>query len=295
MTKQEISLVIDGNYLIFQSFYASYRGDLTNILRNDEGFPTNALQLFLMQMIKLIKHIKPKYLFIAFDAPGKTKRHLQYSKYKSGRASSPNELYLQIDKIKEILSVLKLPWFQQFGDEADDLVATYVTKIPGKKFIFSADKDLLQLVSSDVEVILNKKNEYLHINEQNFVEFYHIKPNQIATYKGLKGDPSDNLPGVCGIGDITAIKLIKAFNDFDNIYKNIENSNLFTKSIKEKLLAGYSDGKMCYELAKLNTDVSDFDLNIQKYLLNIDLEAANDVLDQLQLNTVKSWLIKLKK
>ncbi|TDV23272.1 DNA polymerase-1 [Mycoplasmopsis mustelae] len=286
------NLVIDGNYLIFQSFYASYRGDTSAILRSSNGFPTNAIQLFLMQMIKLIRYIKPTHLFIAFDAPGKTKRHLEYQEYKSGRARSPDELYLQVEKIKQILTELNISWKQQRGDEADDLIATYVKKLPGEKFVFSADKDLLQLVDSKTTILQRKKDDYLHITLDNFYDLFSMQPNQITSYKGLKGDSSDNLPGIKGIGDKTAIKLLEDFGNFENIHTNIANSN-YSKGIKEKILSGYQVGKMCFELSKLNTNVFDFDTNADSYLIKLNLNNANKTLEELQMHTVIKWLKKL--
>ncbi|WAM02411.1 5'-3' exonuclease [Mycoplasmopsis felis] len=211
------NLVIDGNYLLFQSFYASYRGDINTILRTSKGIPTNAIQLFLMQLLKLLKEIKPTHLFITFDAYGQTLRHLQYQEYKSGRAKAPDELYIQMNLIKEILTKLNIKWLEQEGYEADDLIATFTTLLPGNNFVFSADKDLLQLVNSKTTLIHRKSDKYLYITNKNFYDLFEINPEQITSFKGLKGDPSDNLPGIKGVGDKTVLnywmnlKILKEF------------------------------------------------------------------------------------
>ncbi|UWV79227.1 DNA polymerase I [Mycoplasmopsis felis] len=286
------NLVIDGNYLLFQSFYASYRGDINTILRTSKGIPTNAIQLFLMQLLKLLKEIKPTHLFIAFDAYGQTLRHLQYQEYKSGRAKAPNELYIQMNLIKEILTKLNIKWLEQEAYEADDLIATFTNLLPGNNFVFSADKDLLQLVNSKTTLIHRKSDKYLYITNKNFYDLFEINPEQITSFKGLKGDPSDNLPGIKGVGDKTAIKLLNEFKDFDGIFRNID-SPIITKSLREKLKDGYEQGLLCFNLAKLNFNIPNFNTQIGDYELSINLDAGISLLEELELKIVIKWLAEL--
>ncbi|QKT05306.1 5'-3' exonuclease [Mycoplasma sp. OR1901] len=292
MEKNKKSLVIDGNYLMFQSFYATYRGEGSLILSNSFGVPTNAIQAFMMQFLKLVKFVQPDSIFIAFDAKGPTKRHEVFEDYKSGRNKAPDILYPQFDWIKKLLTDLNVVWQEKLGDEADDLIATYCSKVEGHKYIFSADNDLLQLVNKNVTILRKDKTNYKEINIDNFVETFKFRPEQLTSYKGLKGDSSDNLPGVFGIGDKTAITLLEKYDNFENIYKNLENNKELTKSVVNKLMNGYESGLMTYNLAKLNYDVMDFEPNLDYYKVKINYNNAMDVLMELELSTVINELRK---
>ncbi|WP_223211610.1 5'-3' exonuclease [Mycoplasmopsis citelli] len=284
-------LLIDGNYLMFQSFYATYRGDLNTIMRSSKGVATNAINLFLLQVIKLIRFYNPKYLFIAFDAATKTARHLAYPQYKANRIKAPNEIFLQFDLIKQLLNKLNLVHLEIDGAEADDLIATASKKFNFdnlEKLIFSRDKDLLQLVNSTTSVIdKDNQSNYQLITNENFYDIYNLYPAQIVDYKALKGDPSDNLPGIKGIGDKTAIKLLDEFKTFKGIYEHLDE---LSTSLKNKLLASKDQGQMCYDLAKLNPNVLEFHLNKEDLVLNISVEKALQMLEELELNVVTKYL-----
>ncbi|RIV16962.1 5'-3' exonuclease [Mycoplasmopsis gallopavonis] len=292
--KQEetLSLVIDGNYLMFQSFFATQKNYGGELLRSSKGVPTNAITTFISQLVKLVSFFKPSKLFIAFDAKEKTSRHLQYSEYKSGRSKAPEELFIQFDLIKQILGKLEIQFLQISGYEADDLIAAYCSKIPGLKLIFSRDKDLLQLVNNDVAVIEKNSVGYQLIDNHNFFEKFGFYPYQVVSFKGLKGDSSDNLPGVKGIGDIIAKKLLAKFDNFEGIYQNIESKEI-TEAIRKKLIAGKEEGYMSYNLAQLISDVPGFDANPLLYTLTINFPQAEELLDELELNTNKRLLKSL--
>ncbi|AKA49843.1 hypothetical protein VO56_00960 [Mycoplasmopsis gallinacea] len=288
--KNKLSLVIDGNYLMFQSFYATYRGDIDKIMRSSKGVPTNALSLFLFQLLKLLNYFEPTHLFVAFDSYSKTKRHELYEEYKSGRAKAPNELWEQFKLIKEILSKLKVNYLENPGDEADDLIATYCSKIDGEKVIFSRDKDLLQLVNSNTSVIEKSDWDYELIDIDNFVDNYGITPNQIPDYKGLRGDSSDNLKGVKGIGDKTAIKLLNEFTTLENLYENLESKSI-TNSVRNKLILDKDSAFFCKQLAILNKEVDVLNLDINAYDINLlDPSEAEEMLDDLELRKVSEYL-----
>ncbi|AMD81049.1 DNA polymerase I [Mycoplasmopsis canis PG 14] len=290
------SLVIDGNYMMFQSFYATYRGDISSILKTSKGIPTNAVSVFLSQLVKLIKFINPDNLMIAFDANSKTKRHEIFPEYKSGRTKAPVEIFEQFDIIKKLLSLLNIKWIEKAGDEADDIIGTYCKKMIGKKFIFSSDKDLLQLVDEDTSYIVKKGIEISLIDNDNFHSIYEINPSQITTYKGLKGDSSDNLPGVKGIGDKTAIKLINTYGYFENIYKNLDEGTLKeTKGTLEKLIKGRSEGFLSYELSKINTNVLELPLENDFYQINLNYDDAKSYIKELELQKFEKDLINLLK
>ncbi|UBX98520.1 DNA polymerase I [Mycoplasmopsis synoviae] len=283
----EKALIIDGNYLMFQSFYATYRGDINVILRTSNGTPTNAITLFLKQLVKYLVFYKPDYLFIAFDAKERAKRHELLDGYKANRIKAPQELFIQFDLIKEILKEMKVFYYESAGDEADDLIATFCRNFESlEKFIFSRDKDLLQLVNKNTRVFF-KDEEVTYLN---FFEKYQINPDQIIDFKALKGDPSDNLPGIKGIGDKTAIKLLNEFKTFENIYQNLD-SKLISEKVKNNLLKGKENGMLCYQLAKLNYEVEVLPKNLDLFKLNIDLKASEKILDELELNTTKKMLL----
>ncbi|WP_426460920.1 5'-3' exonuclease [Mycoplasma hafezii] len=286
----KISLVVDGNYLMFQSFYATYYGNPEGILRNKAGVPTNGISVFLTQLSQLIKEFQPDNLFIAFDAKEKTKRHEQYEGYKDGRTKAPSELFIQFKLIKELLTKLNIKHQEVAGFEADDLIAAYCKNIPGQKYIFSHDRDLMQLINEDVSVINKVKKGfsayYDLIDIYNFEDIFGYPYQHVIDYKALKGDSSDNLPGVKGIGDKTAIDLIYKFGTFDNIYKNI-NSDQITNAVRNKLKNGEATGRMCYDLTVLNPDIADFNTDTNFYHYHISFDNAVDMFNELELNKAK--------
>ena len=228
-------ILVDGNNLLFRSYYATaYNG---NFMKNSKGFPTNALFGFTNMMNKIIEEEKPTYIMVAFDK-GKTFRHDKYDFYKQGRIETPNELKLQFPKAKELLDAMGIKHFEIDNYEADDIIGTlaeYCNEDPNFiGTIISSDKDLLQLISNDIDIKLLKQKDYIRYNEKTFTEEYGIKPINIIDLKALMGDSSDNIPGVKGIGEKTALKLLQEYKTLDGIYENI---NKITGKTKEKLLA----------------------------------------------------------
>ncbi|WP_029608550.1 5'-3' exonuclease [Mycoplasma simbae] len=282
MTKERF-LLVDGNFLMFQSFYASLnsRGPL---MQDSHGRSTNGVHVFLMTLKKVIDYVNPHYLFIAFDAFGKTKRHELYDEYKAGRTKAPEEIFDQFRYIKQILTSFNIRWFEQVGDEADDLIAT-LSQIDGPaKFIYSKDQDLLQLVNEETNVIYKTKaGDFDLYSLDNFEYFHQIKPHQIPDLKGLAGDSSDNIKGVAGIGPKGAINLINTYGSIESIYENIDKIKGATQ---KKLIDGKNDALFCKDLTKLNKCVnmdkqidgySIVKINVEKGLAelnNFDLAAA---------------------
>ncbi|QDF64928.1 5'-3' exonuclease [Mycoplasma nasistruthionis] len=286
-------LIIDGNYLMFQSFHASYNPNF--FMQNSAGIPTNAINLFLIQMIKLIKYYQPTHLFIAFDSKEKSFRHELYDNYKEGRSKAPNELFIQFDLIKQILSKLNIVHQEQPGYEADDLVAAYCKLAANDetKIIFSRDKDLHQLIDQNTSVIIKDKtnNEYALLTDQNYFDNYNFYPNQVPDFKALAGDSSDNLPGVKGIGEKTAINILNLYGNIKNLYQDQASWPVnLTKSVIKKITENQADAEFCYKMATLNPNVENFDVNLEKYELKINLNNALDLLTELELKTVISYL-----
>lgn len=258
-------ILVDGNNLLFRSYYATaYTG---NLMKNSKGFPTNALYGFINMINKIVKEEKPVYMIVAFDK-GKTFRHEKYDFYKDGRSETPDELKMQFPVAKEILGYMGIKYYEIDNYEADDIIGTFAeycnkdTDYIGT--IISSDKDLLQLISSDVDIKLLKQKDYIRYNEETFRADYGIDPIKIIDLKALMGDPSDNIPGVKGIGEKTALKLLQEHGSLDGIYENIESIKGKTK---EKLLEGKNDAYMSYEIATIVKDVP-LEINIDdiKYL-----------------------------
>lgn len=257
-------ILIDGNNLLFRSYYATaYKG---SILRNSKGFPTNALFGFINMLNKIISEENPSYMMIAFDK-GKTFRHEKYKEYKDGRKETPDELKKQFPVAKEIAKAMGIPCFEIDGYEADDIIGTFAKEVDlNDNFIatiISSDKDLLQLISDDVEVKLLKSNDYIRMNKNTFIATYGFTPEKITDLKGIMGDASDNIPGVKGIGEKGAISLIQKYGKIENIYNNIEEIKGKTK---EKLLNDKENAFFSKELATIYKDVPiDKDLTKIKY------------------------------
>ncbi len=251
-------VLIDGNNLLFRSYYATaYSG---NMMKNSKGEPTNALYGFVNMLNKIINEEKPEYLLVSLDK-GKTFRHDNYEDYKAGRAETPDELKVQIEQAKDLLDSMGIKWLEAKGYEADDIIGTVsnmVTNVDDfNALIVSSDKDLLQLINESVQVKLLKLKDYILMDHDTFFKQYGIEPNKMIDLKGLQGDASDNIPGVKGIGEKTALKLLQEYKSVENIYVNIENVK---GKMKDKLIESKDDAFMSKQLATIYKEVP---LNIE--------------------------------
>ncbi|MEG1597167.1 MAG: DNA polymerase I [Bacilli bacterium] len=277
-------VLIDGNNLLFRSYYATaYSG---NVMRSSKGVPTNAVLGFINMLNKIILEEEPKYLLIAFDK-GKTFRHEKFLKYKAGRSETPKELKEQFPIIKDVLNKMGIKYLEVDNYEADDIIGTYAKQADiNDDFIatiISSDKDLLQLISKDVEVKLLKSNDFIRMDRNTFYETYQIEPIRIIDLKSLEGDPSDNIPGVKGIGEKTALTLLKEYETLDNIYLNIEN---IKGSVKEKLIKDKEAAYDSYYLATIYKDIPlPLELEELKYEVNNSLEYIK-LLNELELYSI---------
>lgn len=246
-------IMVDGNNLLFRSYYATaYTG---NYMRNSKGFPTNGLLGFANMINKIINEEKPEYMIVAFDK-GKTFRHEKYDFYKGGRSETPLELKQQFPKAKEMLEAMGIKYYEIDNYEADDIIGTFAKYCDEDDdydgTIISSDKDLLQLISDHVDIKLLKQKDYIRYNLESFRNDYGIEPINIIDLKALMGDSSDNIPGVKGIGEKTALKLLHEYKTLDNLYKNIEN---IKGSVKNKLETDKDNAFMSYEMATIVRDV----------------------------------------
>ncbi len=277
-------LLVDGNNLLFRSYYATaYNGV---IMRNSKGFPTNGLYGFINMMNRIIREEKPSYILVAFDK-GKTFRHEAYDEYKAGRSDTPNELKQQFPVAKEVLKAMGIEYYEMDYYEADDIIGTlsHLAHVDPEFDceIISSDKDLLQLIEDDVVVRVLKSNDYMIMDRDKFIETYGIEPIKMIDLKALMGDSSDNIPGVSGIGEKTAIKLISEYGSIDNLYENIDSVK---GKMKEKLIR---DKDNCYKslhLATIVKDISlDFTLEDCKYT-GIDQFKLKSILEELEFHSL---------
>ena len=263
-------VLIDGNNLMFRSYYATaYAG---NLMKNSKGFVTNALYGFANMMNKIIHEEEFSYILVAFDK-GKTFRHDTYSQYKAGRIETPADLKNQFPKAKEMLDAMGIKWYETDGYEADDIIGTLskiATDNDYETLIVSSDRDLLQLINDKVTVKLLKTKDYIMMTKDAFVSEYNLEPIKIIDLKGLQGDKSDNIPGVKGIGEKTALKLLQDYGSLENIYVNIDN---IKGKVKENLINYKDDAFASKQLATIYKEVPlDFTLEDTLY------RGANDKL-----------------
>ena len=246
-------VLVDGNNLLFRSYYATaYSG---NIMRNKDGFPTNGIYGFVNMINKIIAEEKPEYMMVAFDI-GKTFRHEKYADYKGGRNATPEDLKIQFPVAKKILTAMGIKYLECDGYEADDIIGTismWCEKDDDyEALIVSSDKDLLQLISDETTVKLLKTKDYIWMDKKTFIDTYGFDPIHMIDLKALMGDSSDNIPGVKGIGEKGAIKLVSEYQTLDNIYDNINNIKGATQT---KLIEGHESAYYSKDLVTIYREV----------------------------------------
>src|SRR3989344_268235 len=231
MTKKLV--LIDGHALVHRAFHA-----LPPSMSSPAGVPTNAVYGFISVLIKTIKDLRPEYIVATFDLAGPTFRHEEFAEYKAHREKAPDDLHVQVPLVKDILGAFGVPVYEKEGFEADDLIGS-IAEITKKNkdiqtIIATGDLDTLQLVEGERVIVSSLKggiNDIAVYDEKRVEERYGIKPKQMVDFKGLKGDPSDNIPGVPGVGDKTASALIQAFGNIENLYNELES---YKKNSKKK-------------------------------------------------------------
>ena len=246
-------ILVDGNNLMFRSYYATaYSG---SIMRNSKDFPTNALYGFVSMINKIIDEEKPEYMAVAFDI-GKNFRKDKYQDYKAGRHETPQDLKLQMPVAREILDKMGIKHFELEPYEADDIIGTLAKMADNDPdfdaTVVSSDRDLLQLISDVVDVKLLKQKGHIRYNPQTFYEDYKIAPINIIDLKALAGDSSDNIPGVKGVGEKTALTLLQKYTTLENIYDHIDE---IKGKLQEKLINDKDNAFFSKEIATIYRDV----------------------------------------
>lgn len=279
-------VLIDGHSILNRAFYGV--PDLTN----SEGLHTNAVYGFLNIMLKILEEEKPQYLAVAFDRKEPTFRHERYKEYKGTRKPMPEELHQQVPVIQEVLSAMGIPVVTQAGIEADDILGTIATNAQREGMevsLVSGDRDLLQLASDKILIRVPKTKrsgtEIENYHGEDVVEKYGVTPAQIIDMKGLMGDSSDNIPGVPGVGEKTAIKILAAFPTVEEAYERIE--EVEPKRARELLRANKDLAFLSKELATIKTDCDvPFSLEEARYE-NIFTEEAYAWIKKLELKSLE--------
>ena len=255
-------ILVDGNNLLFRSYYATaYTG---NVMKNSKGFPTNALYGLVTMINKIILEEKPNYIAVAFDI-GKNFRKCKYDFYKEGRQQTPDDLKKQMPYARKLLNKMGIKTLELEPYEADDIIGTLASEVERDDnfiaTIVSSDKDLLQLLSEQVDIKLLTQKDYIRYNPKTFYDDYKINPINMIDLKALAGDPSDNIPGVKGIGEKTALSLLQKYPTIEEIYNHIDEIKGKTK---EKLIIDKDNAFMSKEIATIYREVP-IDLNLEDY------------------------------
>lgn len=246
-------LIFDGNALIHRSYHA-----LPPTMKTSQGEVVNAVYGFTAFVLRAIKEFKPEMVAVAFDEKGGNFRHETYKEYKANRVKAPDDLYAQIPRAREVAEILEIPVFRIAGCEADDVIGTLVSKVKdAEKIIVTGDMDTLQLVDKTTKVYTMSRgfNDSILYDEKQVRERYGLEPDQIVEFKALRGDPSDNIPGVRGIGEKGAIELLQEFKTLKNIYKNLKSETIKPR-IKELLETYKDDAFMSHDLATIRRDIA---------------------------------------
>ncbi|OIP78592.1 MAG: hypothetical protein AUK17_01970 [Parcubacteria group bacterium CG2_30_44_18] len=247
-------VLIDGNALVHRAYHALPK------LTTKKGELVNAVYGFISILLKVLNDLKPDYVAATFDLAGPTFRHEEFKDYKATRVRAPQELYDQLSRVKQVLTALNVPIYEQQGFEADDVIGTLARQASEEKkedvetIIVTGDLDTLQLVNEKVKVYTLKKgiNDTILYDEKAVRGRYGLSPEQMPDFKGLKGDPSDNIPGVPGVGDKTAADLLKEYDTIENLYENV---GLLPQKIGDKLEEYKEQAAFSKYLATIKTDV----------------------------------------
>lgn len=277
-------LLLDSNSIMNRAFYA------LPPLTNSEGLHTNAVFGFTSMLFKMCEEIKPDYVVAAFDRKAPTFRHTEYADYKAGRKKMPDELAEQFPVIKELLKLLSISIFEIDGFEADDIIGTLAVFAESKGmevYILTGDRDALQLASDNIKVVITKKGvtEKEIYDRERMINDFGVTPKEFIDVKGLMGDASDNIPGVPGVGEKTAFKLIQSFGSIENLLMNLE--EVSGKKLKENLMTYSEQAIFSKKLATIITEVPiNIDLEDIKSQEGFDREAVRKLFFKLQFKSL---------
>jgi 5'-3' exonuclease len=285
-------LIVDGSSVLVRAFFASaFRG---RIMQTASGIYTNAVFGFLNMLISAIKEFEPSHLFIAWDVSRDTFRRELYPAYKGTRGELPAELLTQFDTMRDVLDALRIAQYQDERYEADDILGTLASQAAAashKVTILTGDRDALQLVGEHVTVSIMKKgvSELEHFTPSYLLESWGLTADQIPDLKGLMGDTSDNIPGVPGIGEKTAKKLLDAYDTLENV---ISHSDQLKGKVRERIETHQDLAILSKRLATIITDVP-LSISLQDCLMAFDLDSAAAKFQELELHRPLTQLKRL--
>ena len=281
MAKQRL-LLIDGNSILNRAYFA------LPPLNDKEGRNVNAVYGFTNILLKVLSDYSPDKLVVAFDMRGHNFRKDIYPEYKANRHGMPDDLAAQMPVLHELLAAMKITVVEKGGVEADDIIGTISKAFDGESYVVSGDRDMLQLVSDKTTVLLTKKGvtEVEVLNPETLKSTYNLTPSQIIEYKALRGDTSDNIPGVRGVGEKTALSLLEKYGNIDALYENIDNEK---GALKDKLVEGKEMAYVSRVLATIVTD-ADVDYDLNSAGLPVYDEAVKKLMETLQFRSIVSRL-----
>ncbi len=271
-------LIVDGNSILNRAFYG------VRPLTTKDGLPTNAVYGMYTILSKNIAMVQPDYCVVAFDLKAPTFRHKMYSEYKANRKGMPEELASQLPYAKRCMSAMGFTVLELEGYEADDILGTVSARSSERgihSYLLTGDRDSLQLINDDITVLLATNKETVNFDREHFRDTYGLDPSQFVDVKALMGDSSDNIPGVLGIGEKTALKLISDFSSLEGVYENYDASKL-SPSVKQKLTNGRDSAFLSKTLVTINKDAPvafDYDENEYKGIHKVSLRSLFETLE----------------
>ncbi len=296
MKKQKILILLDAHAILHRAYHA------LPDFKSKKGEPTGALYGFCTLLFKLIKEFSPEYIVACYDLPEKTYRHDAYKDYKAGRAETDEALVVQLESSKEICQAFGIPIYSSAGFEADDMLGTITTNLKDtdlKIIIASGDMDTMQLVNDDKVCVYTLKkgiSDTVLYNEKSVIDRFGFKPSLLPDFKGLRGDPSDNIIGISGVGEKTATVLIEKFGDIENIFEGLKKIKDDPKKLKEvgvsvkmaeKIIENIDDARFSKVLATIRNDAPIyFKLPETSFLSGVSKEKVLSLLDNLDFKSL---------
>ena len=267
MSQPQKIILLDSNAIIHRAFHA------LPPLSTKSGILTNAVYGYALALLAVLEKFQPVGAIATFDLRVPTFRHEQYKEYKATRKKAPDELYAQIPLVKDLLRAFGIPILEKAGFEADDLIGT-LTRLSElknyEKIIITGDLDALQLIDEKTKVYVFRKGikDALVYDKAAVKERFDLSPEQLKSYKGLRGDASDNIPGVKGVGEKTAIDLVGKYGDLAGVYEHL--NQIASPAVRKKLEEGRESAFLSYELGKIKTDIELENFSLEKALFSLE-------------------------
>ena len=278
-------MLVDGMALLFRAFYATAMSNYFMV--NSKGVPTNAIYGFVKHLFTAVNTYKPSHVITCWDMGSKTFRTELYDGYKANRGEAPVELIPQFALVKEVVTALDIPNVGLAGYEADDCIGTLANhyKKDSEVLVLTGDQDMLQLIDDQVHIVLMKKGygNYAFYKEETFIEEKGITPQQMVDLKALMGDSGDNYPGVKGIGEKTALNLLKSYGTIEGILENLAS---LTKAQRTKIETDLDMLHLSRKLARIHCEV-EVSCDLETAIYNVNETKMNDKFNELEFKNLK--------